>query len=243
MYQISRRIFLAIALLIYSGWSWSQAAQPLLSESFEASASLPSGWTLQTWLPDVSRAEVQIGAAADGKQVLHLSSSKPNHARVNVTVPVQPNQIYLLQAKIKARGANTDKLAAVIGVEGVYDASETVRDDQQWQARELYIKSNDADSMTLLFGLGHFGNENQGEAWFDAVALQQVDAIPTGAKVIELPRKQVEQTQQANLAPPSLANSGKATPWLNVMGTALVLAVAIVAGAMALARRAAEVKS
>ncbi|QLG89689.1 hypothetical protein HQ393_16335 [Chitinibacter bivalviorum] len=237
MNQISRPLLLAMVLLVCSGLSWSQATQPLLSESFEAGQSLPNGWTLQTWQPDVSRAEVQAGAAADGQQMLHINSSKPNHARVNYTVPVQANQIYLLQAKVKARGANADKLAAVIGVEGVYDASETVRDDQQWQLRELYIKSNDAESMTLLFGLGHFGNENQGDAWFDAISLTQVDAIPAGAKVIELPRKQAEQTQQANAAPPSLAESGKATPWLTVIGAALVLSVLIVAGAFALARR------
>lgn len=228
----------SLSLLLGAVHAAETSAQALLlNESFEqgAGANLPEGWSLMAWQPNVSSATLAAATAADGKQVLHLSSSKPNHVRVNKTIAVEPNQTYLFQAKVKARGANADKLAAVIGVEGVYDVSETVRTDADWQLRQVYIKSNDAQELQLLLGLGHFGNENQGEAWFDAVSLEKVAEIPAGAKVLEMPRSQAKtENVTAALSP---AAQGKAAPWLMLVGSTLVLSVIGMGLAMLLMRR------
>jgi hypothetical protein len=235
-----RQTVLAVSLSLALSAAYAQEAQSstnqaLVNESFESGTALPSDWTLTAWQPNISTATVVAASAADGQQVLHLSSSKPNHVRVNKTVAVEPNQTYLFQAKVKARGANADKLAAVIGVEGVYDVSETVRTDADWQVRQVYIKSNDAQQLQLLLGLGHFGNENQGEAWFDAVSLEKVAEIPAGAKVLEMPRSQAKTEHvTAALSP---AAQGKAAPWLMLVGSTLVLSVFGMALAMVLMRR------
>ncbi|WP_410499283.1 hypothetical protein [Chitinibacter sp. S2-10] len=218
--------FLGVIFMLCCASGWAQSQAVVYSESFETGTTLPAGWALQAWQPDVSRAELSHGA-------LHLSSSKANHARVVKAVAVEPNRTYLLSAKVKARGANANKLAAVIGVEGVYASSDTVRDDLQWHTLEVYIKSNDVSSVNLLLGLGHFGNENLGEAWFDEVNLQAVDAIPAGSKVLDMPRT------IATAAPVALsaAEQGRASPWLILAGSALVLAVLVMAGAVWLMRR------
>ncbi|WP_348945922.1 carbohydrate binding domain-containing protein [Chitinibacter sp. FCG-7] len=240
-----RTVLLAASLSLAASASHAQAAQSsvdqfFVNESFETGTALPNDWSFMAWQPNISKATLEAAAAADGKQVLHLSSSKPNHVRVNKTIAVEPNQTYLFQAKVKARGANADKLAAVIGVEGVYDVSETVRTDADWQLRQVYIKSNDAQELQLLLGLGHFGNENQGEAWFDAVSLEKVTEIPAGAKVLEMPRSQAKtENVTAALSP---AAQGKAAPWLMLVGSTLVLSVIGMGLAMLLMRRNVVVK-
>lgn len=164
----------------------------LINESFEQSSTLPSDWQFEHWLPDVSAVEIQSQTAADGKHSLHLSSTQANHAYVKKTIAVQANQTYLFQAKIKAIGADSTQLGALIGVDGQADASEDVANDGEWHARQVYIHTGDTTSITILLGLGHFSNLNLGNAWFDEVIVQAVNQAPLGAKVIQLP--------QANLA-------------------------------------------
>ena len=205
----------------------------LINESFEQSNTLPSDWQFEHWLPDVSAAEIQSQTAADGKHSLHLSSTQANHAYVKKTIAVQANQTYLFQAKIKAIGADAGKLAAVIGIDGNADASEAVYDNQAWQTRQLYIKSGDATSLTVLLGLGHYANNNLGDAWFDDVSVRQVDLIPAGAKVLEL-------SPPAAAAEPPSQHRPDTSPWLILSASLLALAVLSVALAHWLKRKTAQ---
>ncbi|WP_081986515.1 hypothetical protein [Chitinibacter sp. ZOR0017] len=222
----------ALGLLWLAVGSTALAAEPapLWQESFEQSPNLPSDWQWSAWKPEISRAEISKQAAADGQQVLHLISSQPNHARLTKTIAIEPNRLYRFSAQLKAQGANADKLAAVLGVDGIYEASETVRAADRWYPRELYIRSNDASAVTVSLGLGHFGNENQGEAWFDAVSLTAVEGLPTGAKVVDLPK--LAASSAASPAVPA----GR-TPWLWLGASLLALGGLIAAVAALLARR------
>lgn len=214
-----------------NGHSWAQ--ESVIQESFEATSALPADWQFQAWQPDISSAK--IDRTADGQHSLHISSRLPNHAYLKKTIALTPQHFYLLQAKIKARGANANALAAVIGVDGNADASETVRSDGQWQTRQVYLLAGDANSVTVLLGLGHFANNNQGEAWFDDVSLTMVDAIPAGSKVLQLS------------APPPIAATAitapATSPWLKLVAGLLLLSVLSVALAWRLKRADAKVNS
>lgn len=203
----------------------SKAQTPLIQESFEASTALPADWQFQAWQADISSAK--IDSSTDGQHSLHISSRQPNHAYLKKTIALTPQHFYLLQARIKARGANAGALAAVLGVDGNADASETVRSDEQWQTRQVYLAAGDANSVTVLLGLGHFANNNQGEAWFDDVSLTMVDAIPAGSKVLQLSAPAPAATA---ITPPA------ASPWLKLVAGLLILAVLSVALAWHLKR-------
>ena len=155
------------------------------TESFESSAGLPTGWKFVEWAPGTSTATIAIGAAADGTHFLHIVSPKPNHARVVVPMPVNPNRSYRFHVLAKARGANAN-MAAVAGMDGQYTVTNSVRTDTQWQPLDLYIKVGSQTTISLTMGLGHYGQLNVGSADFDAVTLTQVQAIPSGATTIDL---------------------------------------------------------
>lgn len=158
----------------------------VMTESFESGTGLPPGWKVVEYTPGNSTATVVSGAAADGTHFLRIVSNKPNHVRVVVPVPVTPNTNYRFQAMVKARGTNQRNMAAVLGIDGQYTVTGSVRTDTQWQPLELYVKVGRQTTINLTMGLGHFGQLNAGAADFDAVKVIQVSAIPHGATVADL---------------------------------------------------------
>jgi hypothetical protein len=158
---------------------------PVLTESFESVPGLPVGWKFVEWVPGSSTTAVISGAAADGTHFLRIVSPKPNHARVVVPVRVTPHTNYQFQVMVKASGTNAN-MAAVLGMDGQYTVTNSVRTDTQWQPLDLYVKVGPQSTIDLTRGLGHFGQLNVGTADFDAVKVTQVGAIPNGATVADL---------------------------------------------------------
>jgi hypothetical protein len=158
---------------------------PVITESFESVSGLPAGWKFVEYTPGNSTATIVSGAAAEGTHFLRIVSSKPNHARVVVPVRVTPNTSYRFQVMVKARGANAN-MAAVLGMEGQYTVTDSVRTDTQWRPLDLYVKVGRQTTIDVTMGLGYFGQLNVGTADFDAVTVTQVSAIPNGATVADL---------------------------------------------------------
>lgn len=195
------------------------------TESFESAAGLPAGWKFSEWVPGTSTATIVSGAAADGTHFLRIVSSKLNHARVIVPLQVTPGRSYRFQVMAKARGANANTAAAVLGVDGQYTVTNSVRTDAQWQPLDLYVKAGPQTTVYVTMGLGHFGQLNVGSADFDAVTLTQVSAIPSDATVADF------TTPAATATKPQTAADSSATPgpskaiWVFV-GILLVVGIA-----------------
>jgi hypothetical protein len=182
-------LFAVVAGLLVSLGPGSAAAladgPPVISESFESVSGLPAGWKFSEFVKGNSTATIASGAAADGTHFLQIASSKPNHARVMVPVQITPNRNYQFHVMAKANGANAN-MAAVLGVDGQYTVTNSVRTDTQWQPLDLYVKAGPQTTVDLTMGLGHFSQLNVGTADFDAVTVTQVSAIPNGATVADL---------------------------------------------------------
>lgn len=157
---------------------------PVISESFESGSGLPTGWKFSEFTSGNSTATIVSGAAFDGTHFLRIASTKPNHARVVVPVQVGPNMSYRFQVMVKASGANPN-MAAVLGVDGQYTVTDTVRTDTEWRPLDLYLKVGPQTTVGLTMGLGHYGQLNVGTADFDAVTVTQVSAIPDNATVAD----------------------------------------------------------
>ncbi|HET9254157.1 MAG TPA: hypothetical protein VFO16_03015 [Pseudonocardiaceae bacterium] len=186
---------LSVLLAVAAGWLAALGpgtaialadTPPILSESFESGPGLPAGWKFMEYTPGHSTATIVSGAAAEGTHFLRIVSRELNHARVMVPVRLAPNTSYQFHAMAKASGANPN-LAAVLGVDGQYTVTNSVRTDTQWQPLDLYLKAGSQEStVNLTMGLGHFGQLNVGTADFDAVTVTAVSAVPDGATVANI---------------------------------------------------------
>jgi hypothetical protein len=164
---------LSVLLAVAAGWLvalWPGTASaladnpPVLSESFESGPGLPAGWKFVEYTRGRSTATIVSGAAAEGTHFLRIVSREINHARVIVPVQLAPSTSYQFHAMIKASGANPN-LAAVLGVDGQYTVTKSVRTDTQWQPLDLYLKAGPQEAtVELTMGLGHFGQLNVGTA-------------------------------------------------------------------------------
>lgn len=170
---------------------------PVATESFESVGGLPAGWRFSEYTKGNSTITIVSGAAAEGTHFLRIASSQLNHARVIVPVKVTPNTSYRFQVMVKARDANPS-MAAVLGVDGQYTVTDTVRTDTEWRPLDLYLKVGPQTTVDLTMGLGHFGQLNLGSADFDAVALTQVSGIPNGATVANLATPTTPATANEN---------------------------------------------
>ena len=204
---------------------------PVISESFESVSGLPAGWKFSEFVKGNSTATIASGAAADGTHFLQIASSKPNHARVVVPVQITPNRNYQFHVMAKASGANAN-MAAVLGTEGQYTVTNSVRTDTQWQPLDLYIKAGPQTTVDLTMGLGHFSQLNVGTADFDAVTVTQVSAIPNGATVADLATATPAPARPETAAGSALTQGSEAI-WVSVG----ILVVVGVGAAVFLLRR------
>jgi hypothetical protein len=230
-----------VLLVVVAGWLLSFGLgtataladdPPVISESFESVSGLPAGWRFVEYTRGNSTATIAIGAAADGTHFLRIVSSKPNHARVVVPVRVTPNTSYRFHVMVKASGANAN-MAAVLGTEGPYSVTGSVRTDTQWQPLDLYIKAGPRTSIDLSMGLGYYGQINVGTADFDAVTVTQVSAIPNGATVAEPPTTAAAPTKSNTAADSTVTQGPNRAIWVFVG----ILVVVGIAGAAYLIRR------
>ncbi|MBV9060758.1 MAG: hypothetical protein JOZ09_16620 [Pseudonocardiales bacterium] len=198
-------LFTAVAeALVYFGIDTAPAFADnalVIAESFESVSGLPAGWRFMEYTPGNSTVTIASGAAADGTHFMRIVSRQPNHARVVLPVRVTPNTSYQFHAMVKANGAN-ENMAAVLGTEGQYAVTPTVRTDTRWQPLDLYIKVGSQTAVDLNMGLGYFGQLNVGTADFDAVTVTQVSAIPNGATVADLRTPPNQETAAGNTVAP-----------------------------------------
>jgi hypothetical protein len=204
----------------------------VITESFESGSGLPAGWKFIQYVPGNSTATIVSGEAADGTHFLQIASAKPNHARVVLPVHVAPNTSYQFQAMVRARGAN-ENIAAVLGTEGQYTVTQSVRTDTRWQPLDLYIKTGAQTTIDLAMGLGYFGQLNVGTADFDAVTVTRVDAIPSGATVADLTTPPAAQAKPQTAAGSTVSQGPNIVIWVFVG----VLVVVGIAAAVFLMRR------
>jgi hypothetical protein len=207
---------------------------PVVTESFESVSGLPAGWKFVEYTQGNSAAMIVTGAGADGTHFLRIVSSNPNHARVVVPVKVTPNTSYRFQVMVKARGANAN-MAAVLGLDGQYSVTDSVRTDTQWRPLDLYVKVGPQVTIDLTMGLGHFGQLNVGTADFDAVTVTQVSGIPDDATVADLAAAAKEKPTTA--AGSTLSHGPNQAIWVFV---GIVVVVGIGAAAFLIRRGDAE---
>lgn len=209
---------------------------PAVNESFESGTGLPTGWRFAEYTAGASKATVATGAGSDGSHFLQITSSKPNHARVVIPVPVHANTTYKFRAMAKATGADPKAAAAVLGVEGTYSVTDSVRTDKDWQPLELLFKTGSRTSVELALSLGYFGSANVGTASFDAATVSTLAAAPADKPIADLGVGAPTNAQQPASAADT-AGSGSQGPSGALWVVLTILVIGGIAVAVFLARR------
>ena len=153
-------------------------------ESLDASG-MPVGWTRDMY--DRTDGITLFGDAdgMDGSHGASIVSLGENDARFVQTVACEPNALYRLSGFARVDNVEGGGNGANLSVLGPTTLSNTITGtsaDGEWTYLELYgLTGEDQTSMDVCVRLGFYGSTVTGEAVFDNVRLEKVDAVPAGA--------------------------------------------------------------
>lgn len=146
-------------------------------------------FTTDAYVDNVTTFSYKEDGGVDNSACLMIESAEANDARFITEVKVRAGKYYRITGSVKAEnitgenayGANISVIASL--VRHPYPA---VKADGQWHDIEYYVKAPTGGTMKLALRLGYYGGDTAGRAWFDNVAVTQVDKIPEGAVYIDL---------------------------------------------------------
>ena len=162
---------------------------------------MPDGWGTGMWVTSAGASYLEP-VSAGGETAVLIENAAPNDARFEQTVAVRENATYKLTARAMAEGCDPAILGANVSFLGVYGTSNDVHDTAgQWETLTVYGHTGKGHKeITVCARLGGYGAEATGKAWFTDISLEQVEAAPVGAEVIELatPAPQKETKKEAD---------------------------------------------
>ncbi|MDR1438712.1 MAG: glycosyltransferase 87 family protein, partial [Clostridiales bacterium] len=194
----------AVALLVAAGGiggagamradaSAAAAAVAVANPGFEAPAisdGIP-GWAVYDYRRDyesragVSEVSIDTEIHAGGSASLRIGSASPNDVRVYQRIAVEPDSVYRVSCLAMADSVGGDGLGANISVMRLLAASEDFRGTSGGFAPiVMYGRTGDGqESLDISFGLGGYGSENSGTAWFDDIAVEKLPGTPPGTVI------------------------------------------------------------
>ncbi len=144
---------------------------------------LPLGWYTEAYIKDDGYTAYGISDDAyEGEQCAVINNFGLNDARFVQTVDVIPGSTYCLSGWIKVDSMLDGGRGANLSIENLYVFSESVFEaDDQWHYVEMYgTTDEDQYEVTVFARVGGYSGESQGKAYFDALSLREVDAVPAG---------------------------------------------------------------
>ncbi len=149
-----------------------------------AADGLPQGWYTSAYRTQegFSRFTVTDEKAHSGRYSARVENANPNDARFVCVVPVEPSSMYRVTGYIWVESMQEGGNGANLAVEGVYaNSTPLFSTGGQWQAVEWYGETGETQrDVQLSVRVGGYSAESQGVAYFDDIAVEKVDTVPTG---------------------------------------------------------------
>ncbi|MDF2927735.1 MAG: glycosyl transferase family protein [Paenibacillaceae bacterium] len=188
------RIGLLALLGLFLWTGICSAADNLLHNGDFEQGSGSAGWEQDVWNHGDTYSRLMITAdyAHAGRRSVFIDSIRENDAKWIQAVAVKPEALYKLSGWIRAEGIGTEAKGANLSVLGSSDMSVDLKDTGgEWQYVELYGKTGAKQKeMKIALRIGGYGSLNKGKAWFDDVALEEVQAVPVEAKLASFAEQQ-----------------------------------------------------
>jgi len=125
------------------------------------------GWQIN---PDITTYQVTSGKNAQ----LMISSSENTHAYMLQDVWLDQNSSYIFTADIKSLDIPTVNTGASISLHTHHVKGCNIQGSKDWSQCQLQISNNGPrKKVALMLSLGHYGNLNQGQAFFKNISLEK----------------------------------------------------------------------
>ncbi len=178
-------VLLAAGLFILKPWRRpeSPAGVNLLPETdFSRLQAGESLWYEDAYVHSEAYTVFSFDEGRDGGVSGHIVNRIGNDARFAMDVDVEPDSLYCLSGWIRA--ACREGLGANLSVAGVYAFSEPLYDTQgEWKFVTFYGRTGPSQTgLTVYARLGGYSGEAEGEAWFDGLSFERVNALPEGVR-------------------------------------------------------------
>ncbi len=128
----------------------------------------------------------QIGVtdekAHSGTYSAAIENMDSNDARLVCSVEVEPSSMYRISGYVLVEDMEDFGNGANFGIEGLYAYSDCIFDtDDGWLYLEWYGETGETQTeVTFGVRVGGYGAESVGKAYFDDIAFEKVDSLPTG---------------------------------------------------------------
>ncbi|WP_052350817.1 phospholipid carrier-dependent glycosyltransferase [Paenibacillus gorillae] len=182
-------VFMSIPLSVGHAAEGGEHPNLLLNPGFEETESgVPSSWTQDVWVQgsEVTRFTVDTLNTHSGGTAAVIENTQPNHAKWVQKIKVDPNTYYRINGWVNVAGTDENATGAnllIIGVGGEFPQIHNTAGE--WKLIEFYGKTSKGQKeIQLAASLGGYGSLNTGRAWFDDLALTQVDKLPAGVTAI-----------------------------------------------------------
>lgn len=147
-------------------------------------AGRPVDWTENAYRTQTgySRMGLSQEKVHSGQYSAVVENASGNDARLICTVQVEPSSLYRLSGYVLVDHMEDTGNGANFGLEGLYAFSECLFDTEgDWKYLEWYGETGPSQT-ELTFGVrvGGYSAESVGKAYFDDIALEKVEELPTG---------------------------------------------------------------
>ncbi len=191
--KVLRRIAVLVlcVTVIFSIHVFAEGKNIVRNPGFEdGNGNIPEGWSVYNWnsQSNVTLFRIDSGQSHNGGRSACIINNSLNDARYTQEIAVEPDSYYRLSCWIKTEGVEIEGKGANLSILGTLYRSRSIYGTSSgWEYVELYGKTgSDQKSFVITVGLGGYGGESTGKAWFDDVLVEKVDSVPEGIGVVNL---------------------------------------------------------
>ena len=136
-----------------------------------------AGWKARAWRGKENARWSVASPGRTGKQCLSIGSENGSDAAWTTTVTVKPNTFYRLSGWIKTQDVR-DAVGALLNIQNMQDVrTDAVSGTRDWTRVSIVFQSEAVTELEINCLFGGWGTLT-GRAWYDDVALEQINAPP-----------------------------------------------------------------
>ncbi|MCX7748582.1 MAG: glycosyltransferase family 39 protein [Clostridia bacterium] len=226
-------ILLVVISIFYPSAVLADTTELLKNPGIEdASSDDIKGWVKWAYKTDSSKYIVDTKVFKSGSNSIKIVSEVPNDTRLKQEIKVNKGKYYKLSAWVKTENVGKDGKGANLSVEGITDTSESINGtSQDWKKLEMFVDpDSNIESFNITIGIGGYGSENTGTAWFDDISVEELPALPAGVNAAKIGQPQSDQSSDSNASGSSepLGLGGKYNIWMTIFtGLYLFISIAV----------------
>ncbi len=198
-------ICIGVAVLIVALTVLIIAVSPKKNISFgfekSASSGVP-GWDIYDYRAEYDSdsenvSTIKIVEGGSSGKAVRIENTSNNDTRIYKNIKVAKNSTYLVSVKVKTENVEGGAGANISGYKCSEKSTGIMGSTNGWVEHKIYVQTGEKQTkIPLSLGLGGYGGESKGVAYFDELNIKKVSSVPDGAKTIMLLDKDSAETKK-----------------------------------------------